>query len=116
MGKVHIYGIKNCNTMKKTFDWFDENGIEYEFHDYKKGGFDEGIFNKAIKTHGWNAVINTRGMTWRKVEDDVKSSINDNNAVELAACKTSVIKRPMIVTNDDILLGFDVDTLTKTFS
>lgn len=115
MAKPVIYGIKNCNTMKKTFDWFDDNGLEYEFYDYKKQPVDTAVIKRAIKEYGWDKVINTRGMTWRKVDEDTKQAMNDDNAVHLAVEKSSVIKRPLIVAGDDVLLGFDDASLRERF-
>ena len=112
---MKIYGIKNCNSMKKAFDWFDENGISYDFHDYKKQSPDEDVLTKAINAHGWEAVINKKGMTWRKFSDDVKANANADNAVSLALENPSVIKRPLIVSDTDIVLGFDEDTYKEAF-
>lgn len=113
MADVVIYGIKNCNTMKKTFDWLDKNGVAYTFHDYKKQGIDPGVIKRAIDEYGWDKVINTRGMTWRKTDPVVREGMNDKSALEFAAEKTSAIKRPLVVCGDDILLGFDEDTFAK---
>jgi arsenate reductase len=104
---IHIYGIKNCNTMKKAFNWLDENGVSYTFHDYKKEGADVAALDKAFAAHGWEAVINRRGTTWRKLDDAVKETMNETQARAQAIKNPSLIKRPLIVANDDIVLGFD---------
>ena len=102
-----IYGIKNCDTMKKAFKWMDANGVAYDFHDYKKQDIDKDILIAAIKVHGWENVINRRGTTWRKLPDDIKESMDEKKAVEQAAANPSMIKRPLLIQGDNILLGFD---------
>lgn len=107
---VHIYGIKNCDTMKKTFSWLDENGIAYDFHDYKKEGADVQILRMAIGQHGWETVINRKGMTWRNLPDIAKDHMDEENAIKAACDNPSLIKRPLIVTNDETYIGYDEDT------
>lgn len=111
-----IYGIKNCDTVRKTLQWFDNKGICYHFHDYKKQGIDHIALEKAIKTEGWEAVINKRGTTWKKLPDDIKSTMNAQNAAKIAEETPSIVKRPMIVRGNRVILGFDEDILTKFFS
>ena len=95
--------------MKKTFKWLDDNNIAYDFHDYKKVGVDDVFLTRAIKTHGWETIINKRGTTWRTLSDDEKNSVNDTTALPLAQSNPSIIKRPLIDTGDSIIVGFDVD-------
>jgi arsenate reductase len=102
-----IYGIKNCDTMKKAFKWLDAHDVAYDFHDYKKDGADKEILRRAIEIHGWDSVINKRGTTWRKLSDEQKSSMDTDSAITAALENPSMIKRPLIVTGDDIFLGFD---------
>lgn len=111
MADVTIYGIKNCNTMKKIFGWFDRNDVAYDFHDYKKQGIDEAVIKNAIDSFGWEKVINTRGMTWRKVDQSVKDTMGNEKALGFAAEKPSAIKRPLIVSGKDMIFGFDEDAL-----
>lgn len=109
---IKIYGIKNCDTMKKTMSWLTEHNIPYSFHDYKKEGANDSALDKAISVHGWENVINRRGTSWRKLDDAVKENMNENTAKEAAIENPSLIKRPLITTaNDDIILGFDEDSL-----
>lgn len=107
---VTVYGIKNCDTMKKAFGWLSDNGVDYTFHDYKKEGADKTVLKRAIKQHGWENVLNRRGTTWRRLPDDVKNNMMETSAVAEAMKNPSLIKRPLIVCGDkgnDILLGFD---------
>lgn len=110
-----IYGIKNCDTMKKAFKWLDENGISYDFHDYKKEGADESVLRTAIKSHGWESVINRRGTTWRKLPDDVKESMNEEGAIAVALENPSIVKRPLLVTQDNVYLGFKEEEYKEIF-
>lgn len=106
---IKIYGIKNCDTMKKTFAWFDDHGIAYDFVDYKKQGADEPLLRRAFAAYGWENILNRRGMTWRKLPDDVKEQMNEKAALDTAIANPSVIRRPIIVKSDEILIGFDAD-------
>ena len=113
---ITIYGIKNCDTMKKAFRWLDENNIDHAFHDYKKDAFPEQIIKKAIKEHGWENVINRRGTTWRKLPDGVKNTMNEQSALAIAQENSSIIKRPLLTTENTVLLGFSADTYKTLFS
>ena len=111
---ITIYGIKNCDTMKKTFKWLDDHGVNYDFHDYKKTGVDKDILKKAIDIHGWQNVINHKGMTWRQLPENERTSMGREQAELLADAKPSIIKRPLIVKGDEILLGFDQQKFEQT--
>ena len=113
---VTIYGIKNCDTMKKTFAWLERRKIAYTFHDYKKSGADEAVLKKAIKQHGWENVINRKGTTWRAFPDRVRESMDEAKAVKAALENPSLIRRPMMVRDGAIHLGFDEKTYTAIFS
>jgi Spx/MgsR family transcriptional regulator len=103
-----IYGIKNCDTMKKTFNWCDANGISYEFHDYKKQGVPRDELVKWCRTLGWQALVNTRGPTWRKLTPEQQAITTQGQAVALMMEHSSVIRRP-VTENDEgqFLVGFD---------
>lgn len=116
MSKPKIYGIKNCDTMKKTFAWLADAGIDYDFHDYKKHGTDINLLDMACQTHGWENVINRRGMTWRKLSDDIKQSMDHSKALEIAQDKPSIIKRPILTVDEEIHLGFSPDQFEDIFS
>lgn len=110
-----IYGIKNCDTMKKAFKWLDENSVEYVVHDYKKEGADPTVLKQAIKEHGWETVINRRGTTWRQLSDDVQNSMNDKTALKVAEDNPSIIKRPLLITGNKSYLGFKAETYGQIF-
>ncbi len=106
MSQTKIYGIKNCDTMKKAFAWLDDQGVDYDFHDYKKHGVDENVLQDALNEHGWEAVINRRGTTWRKLSEEVKNTMNMQGALKIALENPSIIKRPLLVHNGKTHLGF----------
>ncbi len=108
--KPVMYGIPNCNTVKKARQWLQDHDIEYEFHDYKKAGTDEKLLQAWVKEFGWDKVINKRGMTWRKLDDEVKNTMNETTAIEVMMEKPSIIKRPLLAMADRNLLGFDEST------
>ena len=110
-----IYGIKNCDTMKKAFNWLDENGIEYNFHDYKKNGVDKKILEKALKEFSWEQVLNRKGMTWRKLPKDVQSNMDEKKAIDIALHNPSIIKRPLLIHKNKMVLGFNPETYENMF-
>src|SRR5882762_4432003 len=104
-----VYGIKNCNTVKSAVLWLDKNNVEFEFHDYKKSGVTVAQLKEWCRQVGWESLVNKRGTTWRQLEETVqKNVINEKSAIALMIEKTSVIKRPLIEKNGEVLLlGFD---------
>ncbi|MGA7181088.1 MAG: Spx/MgsR family RNA polymerase-binding regulatory protein [Thiobacillaceae bacterium] len=114
---MHIYGIPNCDTVKKARAWLNEHGIEAEFHDYKKQGVPLEVLRKAARQLGWQALINKNGPTWRKQPDDLKGSItNEKTAFEFLQATPSAIKRPLLETDDAYHLGFSPDQYLEIFS
>lgn len=111
---MKIYGIPNCNTVKKTLDWFKKHQIEFEFHDFKKLGISATKLDLWSQQVGWEALINKRGTTWKKLGAEQQESIfSKESAFKLMQEKTSVIKRPVIETESGaILLGFDENQLS----
>jgi arsenate reductase (glutaredoxin) len=111
-----VYGIKNCDTMKKAFDWLKENKIEYDFHDYKKSGIDKATIQDWLKSFPKEQVINTKGTTWKQLSDEQKSSISKiDDAIELMISKPSMIKRPLVKLEKGYLLGFEVEKWGEIF-
>lgn len=103
-----IYGIKNCDTMKKAFAWCDEHGVVYEFHDYKKSGVDRGRLVAWCKAVGWKTLVNTKGTTYRKLTPEQQNITTQGEAVALMLEYPSMIKRPVVETaNGQMLIGFD---------
>jgi arsenate reductase (glutaredoxin) len=112
-----VYGIRNCDTVKKARAWLDANKIAYEFHDYKTSGIDEKQLRKWLKQVEWTKLVNRSGMTWRKLPDDQKAKIvGDDSAIALILAQTSVIKRPLIEVDGKIkALGFSPEEYSRLF-
>lgn len=103
-----IYGIKNCDTMKKAFKWLEANGVAYTFHDYKERGIGEDKIKQWLKHHPLKVILNTRSTTFRELTEKQKASITDTSkAIKLMMAQTSMIKRPIVETGHEILVGFD---------
>lgn len=110
MKVVTIYGIKNCNTVKKALQWLDDHKIEYLFHDFKRSGISEDRIKIWQKRFGWESLVNKKGTTWRNLTAAQQALVTDaTSARELMIEKTSVIKRPVLEQGTKILLGFDAD-------
>jgi arsenate reductase (glutaredoxin) len=109
MQALKLYGIPNCNTVKKACDWLDANSVSYEFHDFKKHGVTPQLLENWLAQLSYEKLINRAGLTWRGLQSSVKENIVDNaSAIKLMQAKTSVIKRPIVEKNGKILcLGFD---------
>ena len=103
---ITLYGIPNCDAMKKARAWLAEHGIEYAFHNYKKCGIDEALLRSWIDELGWEVLLNRRGMMWRKVPQDVKDSIDEASAIALMLNTPSIIKRPVLDTGNARYVGF----------
>ncbi len=102
-----LYGIKACDTMKKARVWLDENGVAYDFHDYKAAGADRAEVERWVAEHGWEKVLNRAGTTFRKLPDADKADVDAAKAVDLMLAQPSMIKRPVLDLGDGrTLLGF----------
>jgi arsenate reductase (glutaredoxin) len=113
-----IYGIPNCDTVKKTMNWLKANGIEYRFHDYKKDGISDEKLNSWLNQVPQEKLLNRASSTWKELSDDKKVSVVDNaSAIEVIHKNASVIKRPLLESNGKVLaLGFDVTKYEAIFS
>ena len=108
---MKVYGIRNCDTVKKALNWLDGKGISYEFHDFKKLGVEADKLKEWSEKVGWERFLNKNGTTWRKLEPETQASIvTEEEAIKLMQDKTSVIKRPVIEKGDSLLFGFDEKT------
>lgn len=103
-----MYGIRNCDTVKKARHWLNTQHIEHQFHDYRTDGLDEAFLQQAIDKFGWNALLNTRGTTWRKLDESCRVSVNNEQAaLQLMLEMPAIIKRPLLFRNGaPVLLGF----------
>jgi arsenate reductase len=106
--EIKIFGIPNCGSVKKAKTFFEDQKMEYYFHDYKKLGIDEGHLEKWCNQFGWEKVLNRKGMTWRNLDDGIKQQItNQASAIKLMKDNTSTIKRPVIESQQGNAIGFD---------
>jgi arsenate reductase len=110
---ITVYGIKNCDTMKKAFAWLDLNGVEYTFVDYKKAGVAAQYLPDWIKRTGWEKLLNTRGLMWKKLTDAERADVNQAKAQKLMETYPSIIKRPVLDTGKTLLVGFDPEVYAK---
>jgi Spx/MgsR family transcriptional regulator len=114
---ITMYGIKNCDTIKKARRWLDDNQLEYRFHDYRADGLDRALLDTFIAELGWEALLNTRGTTWRKLDETLRASItNADAAAALMLEMPAIIKRPLLCApGKPMLLGFNVSSY-QTFN
>jgi Spx/MgsR family transcriptional regulator len=116
MAKPVVYGIPNCDTVRKARKWLDANGIDYTFHDFRKHGLDEQQLKRWVRELGWEALLNRRGMMWRKLPDSKKQDLDANKAIAIMLAEPAIIKRPVLDTGKQRHVGFseaDYKTLLK---
>ncbi|MGE5164344.1 MAG: ArsC family reductase [Sphingobacteriales bacterium] len=112
---VIIYGIKNCDTMKKARAWLDKRGVEYAFHDYKSAGIDRAQLERWAKKVGWEALLNRAGTTFNKLPDKDKTGITEAKAIALMLKQPSMIKRPVVeAERGKLLVGFNPEQYSVT--
>ncbi len=104
-----IYGIKNCDTMKKARAWLDGHGVAYAFHDYKAQGIDRKHLADWCKAVGWEVLLNRAGTTFRALSDDDKADLTEAKAIRLMLAQPSMIKRPVLEHDGKLLVGFKPD-------
>jgi len=112
---ITIYGIKNCDTMKKAFVWLDSQGIAYRFHDYKKEGVTKAQLTAWCQALGWEKVINRAGPTFRKLPEADKEGLTQTKAIALMMGNPSMIKRPLLDTGTALELGFKPERYGELF-
>lgn len=110
-----LFGIPNCDTMKKARRWLEANDVLYTFHDYKKSGVPEQELKQWVKKVGWEVLVNRRGTTWRKLDDDIKDNIDEASSIKIMIENPSSIKRPVLETEDQLLVGFSEETYKEAF-
>jgi len=113
--KPKIYGIRNCDTMKKAFAWLDAKKIDYEFRDYKKAGVPPGKLKEWAARAGWERLANSRGPTWRKIPEAQRADLNEQRALALLEKNSSAIKRPIVEAGRTLLIGFDPEEFARVF-
>ncbi|WP_415911576.1 ArsC family reductase [Neptuniibacter sp. QD37_11] len=113
---ITMYGIPNCDTIKKAKKWLEANGVDYQFHDYRKNGLEEAQLKAWIDELGWELLLNKRGTTWRQQPDEVKNNINEASAIALMLEHPAMIKRPLLDTGSERKVGFKDTEYAALFS
>ena len=112
---VTLYGIRNCDTIKKARAWLETHGVAYEFHDYKLAGIDEARLRSWVRELGWERLLNRAGTTFRKLPDADKEGLDEDKAVALMLAQPSMIRRPVLDLGDRRLAGFGEDAYRDAF-
>ncbi|CDN56731.1 Transcriptional regulator, Spx/MgsR family [Neorhizobium galegae bv. officinalis bv. officinalis str. HAMBI 1141] len=113
---ITIYGIKNCDTMKKARDWLDRKGVTYTFHDYKAEGIDRAHLDTWTDRAGWEIVLNRAGTTFKKLDETDKANLNREKAIALMLAQPSMIKRPVLEAEGKLIVGFKPEIYEEAFS
>jgi arsenate reductase len=112
--KKTLYGIPNCDTVKKARTWLDENGHAFTFHDFKKQGLERETVARWLEQLDWETLVNRKGTTWRNLPDERKAAVTDKaSALELMLENTSVIKRPVLEGDGALAVGFSPDAYVR---
>lgn len=112
---VTIYGIKNCDTMKKARTWLEDHGVAYVFHDYKAEGIDKASIERWTKEVGWEVLLNRAGATFRKLPDAQRENVTEKKAIALMVEQPSMIKRPVLDVGGKLIVGFKPEVYAKQF-
>ncbi len=112
---IQLYGIANCDSVKKARRWFADHDIDIEFHDFKKEGIKQTLLSQWCDQVGWEILVNRRGTTWRQLSEEDKTDLNKKRACTLMAANPSLIKRPVIARNGQLWVGFDEQSYREFF-
>lgn len=114
--KTTLYGIKNCDTIKKARAWLDEQGVVYDFHDYKTAGIDRAHLERWCSAEGWEVLLNRSGTTFRALPEEAKQISTQSAAIALMLAQPSMIKRPMLERSEEIVVGFKPEIYLQFFA
>ncbi len=112
---IDVWGIRNCDTVKKALTWLDANQVGYRFHDFKKETLTAATLDKWLKAAGWETLLNRKGTTWRALPEKVREGIDAASARALMLENPSIIKRPVVVEGGNVSCGFDAGEFAKRF-
>ena len=110
-----VYGIPNCDTVAKARKWLDSKSVDYRFHDFREDGIDKKLLSGWIDKLGWEIVINKRSTTWKQLDTSVRDAMDKTSAIEIALVQPTLVKRPVLVTGQDVLIGFKEQEYSKLF-
>ena len=111
-----MFGIKNCDTIKKARTWLESHGVTYDFHDYKAVGIDKPLLEAWVKKLGWEVLLNKAGTTFKKLPESDKEGLTEKKAIALMLAQPSMIKRPLLEAKGKLTVGFKPDEYKKLFS
>lgn len=112
---ITVYGIKNCDTVKKALAWLDEHGVTYQFHDFRKNGLDERMLHDWVEELGWQTMLNRRGTTWWRLPEPDRENLDEAKAIHLMLAQPSVIKRPVLDLGTSRHIGFNAQDYERLF-
>ncbi|WP_087017001.1 ArsC family reductase [Thaumasiovibrio subtropicus] len=113
--EVTMYGIANCDTIKKAKKWLEAESVAYQFHDYRKQGIDEALLRSFVDALGWEILLNKRGTTYRQLDEADKENIDTEKAISLMLAAPAMIKRPVLKVGEQLHVGFKADQYQTLF-
>ncbi len=113
---ITVYGIKNCDTVKKALKWLADHNIEHKLYDYRVDGLDKSFLQQAEAQFGWENLVNKRSTTWRNLDENVKKTLSKSTALSVLADNPTLIKRPIILQEGKALIGFDEKEYQAVFA
>jgi Spx/MgsR family transcriptional regulator len=113
---ITLYGIKNCDTVKKARRWLEDNGQEFTFHDVRTDGLDKIEVKRWLREAGFDVVVNKRSTTWKQLDDVQKDGLSEANSLDLLLANPTLIKRPVLTINNTVLVGFKADQYKVIFN
>lgn len=113
---ITVYGIKNCDTVKKALKWLADHNIKHKLHDYRIDGLDTAFLQQAEAQFGWENLVNKRSTTWRNLDEEIKKNLSKTTALSVLMDNPTLIKRPIIMQDNKALIGFNEKEYEKAFS
>lgn len=110
-----MYGIKNCDSVKKAKKWLDEEGISYEFHDFKTEGLSTELLTSLVNNSDWQLLLNKRSTTFRNLSDEIKNNLTDSVMFDAVMAQPTLLKRPLLLTNNTLNVGFKPNQYQEIF-
>lgn len=112
-----LYGIKNCDTVKKARKWLEHQGVDYQFHDFRQDGIDASLIKSWLKTLDWETLVNKRSTTWKQLDETTRNSLSDKTVVEILVQNPTLIKRPVtVIDKDHVAVGFSEGNFSQLFN
>ncbi len=105
--QLFLFGIKNCDTVRKARRWLETNDINYQFHDFRVDGLDKSIINTWLELVSWQELLNKRSTTWRQISMEQKEALDQSRAIDLIVTNPTLIKRPVLLSDNHVIIGFD---------